>query len=151
MGEGLVYCDGGRGGMGVCVEPIGTGDLTKSQRKWKLDRVSGGFSSPVIVGQYLYRLTDPGILRSWKLATGEEAATLRLPNVSTAASPFTTPEGHIYAASAGKSYVVQSGAKTTILASSDLGDGCPASPAVADGRIFLKGKKYLWCIGVKEK
>jgi outer membrane protein assembly factor BamB len=149
MVHGLVYCDGGRGGMGACVEPVGTGDLTKTRRKWKLDRVPGGFSSPVVVGETLYRLTDPGILRAWKLATGEEVASLRLPGVSTAASPFTTPEGRIYAASAGRSYVVGAGSKPAVLAASDLGDGCPATPAVAGGRIYLKGKDHLWCVGEK--
>jgi outer membrane protein assembly factor BamB len=147
LGEGLVYCDGGRGGMGVCVDPTGKGDVTKTHRKWKLDRVPGGFSSPVIVGERLYRLTDPGVLRCWTLATGTVGATLRLPGVSTAASPFTTPEGRIYAASAGKSYVVKAGEKPEVLATNDLNDGSPASPVVAGGRIYLKGRRYLWCIG----
>ena len=69
---------------------------------------------------------------------------------STAASPFTTPEGRIYAASAGKSHIVQVGKKLELLATNDLGDPCPASPAVAGGRIYLKGQRYLWCIGAKE-
>jgi outer membrane protein assembly factor BamB len=150
MAGGLVYCDGGRGGMGVAVDPTGTGDVTKTHRKWKLDRVPGGFSSPVTVGDHLYRLTDPGIIRSWKLATGEEEAALRLPGVSTAASPFTTPEGRIYAISSGKSFVLNAGVKPEILAVSELGDGSPASPAVAEGRIILKGRRFVWCIGKKE-
>ena len=49
----------------------------------------GGFNHTV------YRLTDPGVLRVWKLMSGEETTTLRLPGVSTAVSPFTTPEGRI--------------------------------------------------------
>jgi outer membrane protein assembly factor BamB len=150
LADGLVYCDGGRGSMGVCVDPTGKGDVTKTHQKWKLDRVPGGFASPIIVDGTLYRLTDPGVLRSWKLATGKEVATLRLPGVSTAASPFTTPDGRIWCASAGKSYVVQSGEKPRTLATNDLGDGSPASPAVAVGRIYLKGRRYLWCIGKKE-
>jgi outer membrane protein assembly factor BamB len=147
MADGIVYYDGGRGGMGVAVDPTGTGDVTKTHRKWKLDRVPGGFSSPVIVGEWLYRLTDPGVLRSWKLATGAEGPTLRLPGVSTAPSPFTTLQGHLYAASAGKSFVIQSGDKPQVLATNDLDDPSPASPAVANGRIYFKGQHFLWCIG----
>jgi outer membrane protein assembly factor BamB len=150
LGAGVVYCDGGRGGMGVAVAPGGTGDVTKTRRKWKIDRVPGGFSSPVIVGDRLYRLTDPGVLRSWKLATGEEQASLRLQGVATAPSPFTTPEGRIYAASAGKSFVVKAGEKPEVQAANELGDGSPASAAVAGGRIYLKGRRFLWCIGKKE-
>jgi hypothetical protein len=36
-----------------------------------------------------------------------------------------------------------------ILATNELGDGSEASPAVADGRIFLKGRQHLYCIGKK--
>ncbi len=150
LGKGLVYCDGGRGGSGVCVEPGGTGDVTRTRRRWKLDRVPGGFSSPVVVGEQLYRLTDPGVLRSWKMTTGEEVFVQRLQGVATAPSPFTTPEGRLYLASSGKSYVVKAGAKPVVLATNDLGDGSPASAAVADGRIYFKGRRYLWCVGKKE-
>jgi outer membrane protein assembly factor BamB len=147
MGKGLVYCDSGRGGQGTCIEPAGTGKLAS---KWKIDRVPAGFSSPVIVGDQLYRLTDPGVLRSWKLTTGEEVYVHRLPGVATAPSPFTTPDGRIWCASAGKTFVVQAGTKPVVLATNDLGDASSASAAVANGRIYLKGRRYLWCIGKKE-
>jgi outer membrane protein assembly factor BamB len=149
MADNLVYCDGGRGGMGVAVDPTGRGDVTKTHRKWKLDRVPGGFSSPVIVGGRLYRLTDPGVLRSWKLESGEEGTVLRLPGVSSAASPIATPHGRIYAASAGKSFVISAAERPEILATNDLGDGSPASPAISEGRIHLRGRRFLWCVGKK--
>ena len=150
MAKGLVYCDGGRGGMGVCVDPTGEGDVTKTHLRWKLDRIAQGYSSPVVVGDRLYRLTDPGVLRSWSLVKGEAGPTIRVPGASTSASPFTTPEGRIYVASAGKSHVVQTGEKLELLASNDLGDPSSASPAVAGSRIYLKGQRFLWCIGKKE-
>jgi outer membrane protein assembly factor BamB len=149
LGGGLVYLDSGRGGAGVAVDPTGRGDVTRTHRKWQLRNVPGGFSSPVIVGGYLYRLCNPETLRCWKLADGAEVFKERLPGVSTASSPFTTPEGHIYFASAGKSYVVKAGAKLDVLAVNDLADGSQASPAVAEGCIFLKGRKQLYCIGNK--
>jgi outer membrane protein assembly factor BamB len=149
LGGGLVYLDSGRGGEGVAVDPTGRGEVTRTHRKWQLKNVPAGFSSPVVVGDYLYRLCDPEMLRCWKLADGEEVFTERLPGVSTACSPFTTPEGRIYFASAGKSYVVKAGAKLEVLAVNDLGDGSQASSAVAEGCIFLKGRKRLYCIGHK--
>jgi outer membrane protein assembly factor BamB len=150
LGGGLVYCDGGRGGMGVAVEPGGKGDVTKSHRRWKLDSVPEGFSSPVIVGEYLYRLCNPSLLKCWKLAGGEPVYSKRLEGVATAVSPFTTPEGRIYLASAGTSYVLKAGPKPEVLAKNELGDGSQSSPAVAGGRIYLRGRRYLWCIGTKE-
>ena len=65
------------------------------------------------------------------------------------ASPIATPDGRIYLASAGRSYVVKAGEKFEILATNDLGDEGQASPAVADGKLFLKGRKMLYCVGEK--
>jgi outer membrane protein assembly factor BamB len=148
-GDGLVYCDGGRGGMGAAVDPTGSGDVTKTKRKWKLDRVPQGFSSPVVVGEHLHRLCDPQSLKCWKMATGEEVFTRRFPGVEVRASPFTTPEGRIYLASAGRTYVLQAGPKPEVLAVNNLGDAGPASAAVSGGRIYLKGTKFLYCVGGK--
>ena len=45
--------------------------------------------------------------------------------------------------------MVKAGPVAEVLAVNELGDGCPASPAVAEGRIYLKGRRYLYCIGAK--
>ena len=150
VGGGLVYCDSGRGGPGFAVDPTGMGDVTKTHLKWKIARVNEGYSSPVVAGDFLYRLQNPEQLKCIRLSTGEEVYSERLGGVTTAASPIATADGLIYVASAGKSYVVKAGPKFDVLAVNDLGDGCPASPAVADGRIFLKGRKWLYCVGSKE-
>jgi outer membrane protein assembly factor BamB len=149
LGGGVVYCDSGRGGPGLAADPTGSGDVSKTHRKWKIKQVPEGFSSPVIVGAYLYRLHNPGVLRCWKLADGGQVFSERLAGVSTTASPFVTPEGRIYCASAGRTYVIKAGAKPEVLAVNDLGDDSPASAAVAGGRIYLKGRRFLYCIGKK--
>ena len=147
--NGVVYCDCGRGGPGVAVDPTGSGDVTATHRKWTLNQVPEGFSSPVIVGAYLYRVTNPGMLRCWKLATGEPVFSERLEGVSTSCSPLTTPDGRIYLASAGKTYVVRAGPKADVLAVNDLGDGGNAAAAAAHGRIYVKGRQFLFCLGTK--
>jgi outer membrane protein assembly factor BamB len=147
--NGIVYCDSGRGGSGIAVDPTGMGDVTKTHLKWK-KQIPEGFSSPIIVGDYLYRLHDSDVVTCWKLATGEQVYRERLPGLgSTAASPFATPEGRIYCASAGRSYVIEAGPQFKTLAVNDLGDPSQASPAVANGKIYLKGGKYLYCVGNK--
>jgi outer membrane protein assembly factor BamB len=149
LGDGLVYCDSGRGGPGTAVDPTGRGDVTATHRKWQT-QVPEGFSSPLVVGAYLYRLHNPGVVSCWQLATGAPVYKERLLGVSsTAASPIATPEGRLYFASAGKSYVLQAGPEFRVLAVNDLGDPCHASPAVSDGKILLKGSRFLYCIGKK--
>ena len=149
LGGGVVYCDSGRGGPGFAADPTGSGDVSKTHRKWKIKQVPEGFSSPVVFGPCLYRLHNPGVLRCWKLADGEQVYAERLPGVATSASPFVTPEGRIYCASAGRTYVIKAGPKPEVLAVNDLGDDSPASAAVAGGRIYLKGRRFLYCVGKK--
>jgi outer membrane protein assembly factor BamB len=109
--------------------------------------VPEGFSSPVIVGNYVYRVHNPGILKCWKLDTGEQILSERLNGISTASSPISTPDGRIYFASGGKSFVLKAGPTLDILATNDLADASQASPAVSGGKLFLKGSRFLYCIG----
>lgn len=148
LGGGLVYIDSGRGGTGIAVDPTGTGDVTKTHLKWKTGTVPEGYGSPVIVGDHLYRLHSPGVLKCFKLTTGEVVYSERLTGVNGHASPVAVGD-HIYLASAGKSFVVKVGTTFEILATNDLGDDSSASPAVAGGRLFLKGRKALYCVGEK--
>lgn len=150
LAGGVVYIDSGRGGPGLAVDPTGTGDVTKTHVRWKLGQVPEGYSSPVAAGGFLFRLHSPESLRCVRLATGYTVFTERLPGVQTACSPVATPDGRVYCASAGKSYVLRAGATADVLAVNDLGDPGPASPAVADGALFLKGRRFLFCIRAKE-
>ena len=150
LGGGRVYLDSGRGGIGVAVDPTGTGDVTKTNLKWKTGTMPEGYGSPVIVGEHLYRLHSPGVLKCLKLSNGEVLYSERLTGVSIHASPVAAPGGRIYLASAGKTFVVQAGEKFELLAVNDIGDDGPASPAIADGKLFLKGRKMLYCVATKE-
>lgn len=147
VADGLVYAIGGRGGHpGAVVDPGGTGDVTETHLKWKIGPMSEGLSSPVAFEDRVYRLNSPGILRCFSVATGDELYRERLPDANHRVSPFVTPEGHLYFATAGKSVVVKAGDTMEILAESDLGDPSDAAAAVADGTIFLKGSRSLHAI-----
>jgi outer membrane protein assembly factor BamB len=150
LGEGVVCIDSGRGGGALtAIDPTGTGSVAKTHTKWKSDKVPEGFSSPVVVGEYLYKLHSPESLHCWKLSSGESVYLKRLNGANVAASPIATADGRIYCASAGKSFVIKPGTEFEILAMNDLEDGSQASPAVSGGRMYLKGTKYLWCVGAR--
>ena len=152
--QGLVLATSGDGRGDrhmIAIKAGGKGDVSKTNLKWKINSVSSAFSSPVLVGDYLYRLQGSDLMTCWKWATGEEVYKERLEGVRTASSPIATADGRIYCASADRSYVLRAGPKLEILARNDLGDASQASPAVAAGRIYLKGNRYLWCIGAKKE
>ena len=43
--------------------------------------------------------------------------------------------------------MIKAGPKFEQLAANDLNDGHYSTPAVANGRLYIKGKTHLWCIG----
>lgn len=148
-GGGLLYADGGRGGqLGVAIDPTGKGDVSKTHVKWET-RVEGmAGSSAIIVGEYVYRGSGQDFLRCFDVKSGELVYEEKTPRITPSASPISTPEGRIYFAGPGKSYVIKAGPKYENLAINDLNDGENyTTPAISDGRIFIKGKSYLWCIG----
>jgi len=149
-GKGLVYFDDGRGGTGVAVDPTGSGDVSDTHTRWTIMQRGEALSSPIIVGEHLYRLRTPGFLQCWEMAAGKEIYSERLQDISTTwASPIADPKGRLFFANAGKSYVVQAGPEFRILAVNDLGDGNHPSPAAAKGRLFLVGMNNIYCIGTE--
>jgi hypothetical protein len=151
-GGGLLYADAGDGSgqVGVAVDPTGKGEVSKTHVKWQT-RVAGvAGSSAIIVGDHVYRSSGKEFIRAWSLANGDLAHEEKTPRITPSASPFATPDGHIYFASPGRSYVIKAGPKFEILAVNDLHDGPDyTTAAVSNGRIYIKGKSYLWCIGKK--
>jgi outer membrane protein assembly factor BamB len=148
-GGGLVFSDSGRGGKAVCVDPTGMGDVSKTNVKWRVPQIPEGLASAIIVGDYVYRVHTPEILKCFNLATGDLVFSERLSGVSTWASPVATPDGRIYFASAGKSYVIKAGDKLEVLATNEIGEENRAMAAVSGGQIFLRGDKNLYCISKK--
>jgi outer membrane protein assembly factor BamB len=154
FGGGLLYADAGRGGQkGAAVDPTGKGDVTKTNVKWEIKVTSPAGSSPIVVGAYLYRICDNGLLRCWKVDSGELVYEERLPKITPSASPIATADGRIYFASPARSYVIKAGPNFELLATNDLdlqgGSQDYTTPAVSEGRLFFKGRSYLWCIGKK--
>lgn len=150
FGAGIVYCDSGRGGPGIAIDPSGSGDVTKTHIQWRINQVPEGIGSPIIVGELVYRLHTPNVLKCWRAADGEEVYAERLEGLtSTWASPVADGNGRLYFATAGVSYVVQAGEEFKVLAINDLADPNHASAAVSAGRLFLVGTRNVYCIGAK--
>jgi len=147
-GSGIVYFDSGRGGTGVAVDPTGEGEVSATHIRWKVEGLTEALGSPIIVGDLVFRLQAPRDLSCWQVSEGRQVYETRLDGLSTSwASPIADPEGRIFYANAGKSYVIRAGRSFEVLAVNDLRDGNHASPAVAGGRMFLVGMKDVYAIG----
>src|SRR5262249_6867572 len=99
---------------------------------------------------FLYRITNGEQIRCWRMATGEDVYDERAAKVTPSASPVATADGRIYFAGSGRSYVIKAGPEDEVPAVNEMRDSPDyRSAPVAGGRLFIKGKSYLWCIGTK--
>ncbi len=128
----------------------GSGDLTDTANVlWKYAKGTAYVPSPILYGEYLYLTTDRGILTCLDARTGAvkyEGGRIPIPATFTA-SPVAFDGKILLTSEDGDTFIVKAGPKHEILGTNSLGEPVYASPAIADGRIFIRGEKNLYCIG----
>jgi outer membrane protein assembly factor BamB len=126
------------------------GDLTDSANvAWKHSKGTAYVPSPILYGDYLYLTTDRGILTCLNAKTGQlmyEGGRVPIPATFTA-SPVAFDGKILLTSEDGDTFMVKAGPKHEILGSNSVGEPVYASPAIADGRIFIRGEKNLYAIG----
>jgi outer membrane protein assembly factor BamB len=148
FGSGLIYSDSGNDESGLVVSPQGKGDVTESHVKWQAAKVTSQYQSAVVVGKYIYRAQKPGLIRCVELETGDQVYLNRAQGVPTVSSPVATADDRVYFVTATKSYVIKAGPQFEVLAVNELGGGGEwSSPAIADGKLFVRGEQTLYCVG----
>jgi outer membrane protein assembly factor BamB len=146
VGHGRVYVTRGKSGPLLAVTIGGSGQRPADQIVWQHDKGTPDSCCPVIWNDFVFIISDNGIAQCLDAHTGQVHWTERLPG-DYKASPL-AGDGRIYFLNTtGLCTVIAASAKFEKLAENKLDDGTIASPAVSDGRIFLRGKKSLYCIG----
>ena len=90
-----------------------------------------------------------GFISAYEIGKGEPLwVRQRINNASTYLAAPVTGDGKIYtAAENGKIIVLESGAEfKEPLAINDMGESCVGTPAIADGRLFIRTRTKLFCI-----
>ena len=133
--------------LGVRLDETTLGDVTKSHVVWDRDKRNARFSSPVIVGERLYQVTEGGIVSCLNYRTGDQLWSDRLPGTHIA--PILAAGDRFYVFSeSGSCVVLKAGDTKEILAENHLEVGLQACPAVGeDGALFLRTKTHLYKIG----
>jgi len=125
------------------VSTDGAGDVTESHVRWRLKTGVAKTASPVLVDGLIYMVSDDGIASCVDALAGEVVWKKRLGG-RYAASPIYA-DGRLYFFNQdGQTTVLQPGREFELLATNTLNDGFMASPAVADGALFLRTKSHLY-------
>lgn len=126
----------------------GSGDVTKSHFVWEVSENAPFESSPVLVGDLLYMVSDSGVLTCLEAETGKKVWSERLRGKFGASLLYA--DGRIYLSSKkGKTIVIEPGRTFRELAINELDGGLWASPAVAGESLLLRTKTHLYRIGRK--
>ncbi|MBL8227976.1 MAG: PQQ-binding-like beta-propeller repeat protein [Bryobacterales bacterium] len=126
------------------------GDLTGTDAiLWSNKRGNSYTASPVLADGKLYFVTDSGMVSCLDAKTGEpHYLQQRLPkSYNIKASPIAV-NGKLYVSTEGEDVtVLKMGDKFEVLATNTLADQMfIASPAVAEGSLYLRGQNTLYCI-----
>lgn len=149
LADGLLISDSGPNGVHAAVRPGGRGDVTDTHVVWRNDRGTSFVPSPIVVGRRYYLAEDKGILSCLDTATGELVWRKRLGGKFTA-SPVAADGKLYFTDEAGVTYVLDAAADDYAeLARNELGEDVHTSPAVAEGRIFIRTDRHLVCLGAK--
>jgi hypothetical protein len=150
--HGVVYAVGGRQSRALAVRAGGRGDVTESHLVWEA-KAGANVSSPVIHDGHLYGVSDrAGLAYAIRLADGEVVYSERVDG-----QPYASAD-----AAGGRIYVVTRRNGTLVLAAKpefevlahnrlDDKSEFNASPAVADGRLYLRSDRFLYCLGSSKK
>jgi outer membrane protein assembly factor BamB len=145
--DGVIYLSRGyRSGPYAAIRPGGRGDIAKSHVVWHVPTGAPYISSLVQYEGLLYMAGDVGVITCVDAATGERVWRERLGGVYTA-SPI-AGDGKVYLFSeTGETIVLRAGRKPDVIARNTIEGRVLASPAVAQGRIFVRTDSEIVAIG----
>ncbi len=121
----------------------GVGDVTDSHVVWKMTDDAPHQTSPVLVGELLYTVSDQGVLICTEAVTGAQVWSKRVRGKYNASLLAT--EDRVYLSNTmGTTTVIATGRAYRELAVNELDGELWASPAVTGNALILRTKTHLY-------
>jgi outer membrane protein assembly factor BamB len=154
----MIFVASGRDGPCQGLRLPDKGDVTRNHVVWQKPRGRGrrDVASAILWQDKVYCADRNALLTCYDLATGKELFASRLGRRGTnaLASPIALRGHLLWLLDDGTTVVVKPGARLDIVRRNSLGGTSldfGASPAVSNGRIFLRSQSHLYCIGQKKE
>lgn len=132
----------------LAIKPDGKGDVSNSHIAWRSTNGAYYVPSPIIAGDYLITTMSNGQVYCIEAATGnilwKEGLGRQYPSAVLANGLVYMPNDE------GVITVIKPGPVFESIAKNAIGETMVASPAISNGRIYLRGVKHLFCIGFKD-
>ncbi len=134
------------------IKADGRGDVTETHVLWTAEDGLPDTCSPLVADGFLF-LMSYDLLTCYDVQTGELLWDTYDNEEADFGTNFTSSPswagGLIYLfGEDGKGWLIKpTREKAEVVAQTDLGEPCVTSPAFQDGRIYIRGKQHLFCIG----
>jgi outer membrane protein assembly factor BamB len=135
--------------VALAVRPGGKGDVTKTHVVWKHTRGLPYCSSPLFYDNKMFLVKNGGIATCLDAQTGAPFySEERLGALGDYYSSPVAASGKICVIShPGVAVILRAGGKLDVLARNPLGEPMVATPAIAEGKLYVRGKEHLFAFG----
>ena len=133
----------------LAIKMGGKGDQTSTAIRWRYTKPVPQVPSTILYKGVLYMINDSGILVSFDPATGNVIKQGRLHGAIDKyfASPVAADDKVMLIGQGGQVSVLKAAGDWQVLAVNELDDECFATPAIADGRIYIRTRSAMYCFG----
>jgi outer membrane protein assembly factor BamB len=148
-GHGLVFATAGsQAKVVLAIRPGVDGEVDGSRVAWRYNKGTAYVASPILYGDYLYLLSDAGIVTCLDARTGRliyEGGRVPVP-ATFRASPVAFGDKILLTSEDGDTFVLRAGPVHAILRTNSVDEPVWASPALANGAVFIRGARHLFAI-----
>lgn len=125
----------------------GKGDVTATHKlPWDITDYLPEFVSPVCDGELVFMVKESGTVTCIDARTGEQVWQQEL-EVENHASPIVVGKLVYLIDTKGQMFIFEAAREYKLVARPNLGEEVNATPAFVGGRIYIRGKRHLYCIG----
>ena len=157
VGHGLVFVTGGYPPVRpiYAIRPGAGGDISLPKGSESSDAIAWSnmtdgtyIPTPLVYGQYLFTMSNNGIVNAYTALTGQRAFRGRIGEGGAFSASPVAADGRMYVASEdGEIYVVTAGPGLTQIAKNDMKEIIMATPAISDGVIVVRTLGHVYGIG----
>jgi len=149
-GHGLVFLTAGsQAKRALAIRLGGEGDLRDSPSVvWRYAKGTAYVPSPILVGPYLYLMTDSGIMTCLDAVSGKVVYEGGRPPVPATFTASLVSYGDRLLATSedGETFVIKTGAQHEIVRTNAIGEPVYASLALAGNTIYIRGAQHLFAV-----
>jgi outer membrane protein assembly factor BamB len=118
---------------------------------WQYDKGTSYVPSPILYGDYLYLMTDRGLLTCLQARTGKVLYEgKRVPKPALFSASAIAYDGKLFLSSEeGDTFVIKAGPEHEVIGKNALDEPIYATPSVSHGSVFIRTQQHLYCIRQK--